>query len=275
MKKILSAVISLGLLVSAAFAGDVATFVEGGWSKDGNIYVFGQYGKTDKNFQGWAELIEVDIKKNDYADKGYFAVKPSSVTSGKSGREVYESLEAQNFYNLKPLSLTKTAPDQMLYLCEDPQKKGSDEIKFTDFIGSDIENPMTYNVRIVPTVNGTGASAKSSFYILIEKKDADGNVVASQKVGNPDIKRKGVTGYKVEQILCDKDCKKMIFVVEKIMEDKTGINIRYMVEACELNSDFAKKVVKPVKEEVIPETPAEEIQSPAVEKTQAWDANDK
>ncbi|MCF0242638.1 MAG: DUF2259 domain-containing protein [Treponema sp.] len=240
MKKILTAVIISGLLACSAFCGDVATFVEGGWSKDGNIYVFGQYGKTDKNFQSWAELIEVDIKKNDYADKGYFSVKPSAVTKGKSGREVYESLEAQNFYNLKPLNLTKTKPDQMLYICEDPLKKGSDEIKFTDFLGSDINNPMTYNVKVVPTVNGSGAQAKSSFYILIEKKDKNGNVTASQMVGNPDIKRKGVTGYKVEQILCDKTGKNMIFVVEKIMEDNTGINIRYMVEACELNPEFTR-----------------------------------
>jgi len=232
MKKILSAVISMCLLASVAFAGDVATFVEGGWSSDGKIYVFGQYGKTDKSFQGWAELIEVDIAKNDYVNNGYFSIKPSSVTAGKNGREVYESLEAKSFYSTKPLNLKKTAPDQMLYICEDPVKKGSDVISFTDFLGSDIENPNSYVVRLVSDVTGSGASAKSSFHIVIEKKDADGTVIAKKTVGNPDIRRKGVTGYKIEQILTDKAGKSMIFVVEKIMEDKTGINVRYMVEAC-------------------------------------------
>lgn len=238
MKKIISQVISMCLLASAVFAGDVATFVEGGWSSDGKIYVFGQYGKTDKNFQGWAELIEVDIEKNDYVNNGYFSIKPSAVTSGKNGREVYESLEAKSFYSTKPLNLKKTGPDQKLYICEDPLKKGSDVINFTDFLGSEIENPNSFTVKLITDVSGTGTSAKSSFYILIEKKDAEGNVIASQKVGNPDIRRKGVTGYKIEQILTDKDGKSMIFVVEKIMEDSTGINIRYMVETCNLNENF-------------------------------------
>lgn len=238
MKKIISTVITMCLLAASVMAGDVATFVEGGWSSDGKIYVFGQYGKTDKSFQGWAELIEVDIAKNDYADNGYFSVKPSSVTNGKNGRDVYESLEAKSFYSTKTLNLKPTEPDQVLYLCEDPLKKGSDEINFKDFLGSKIDDQKTYSVNIVPTVNGTGATAKSSFYILIEKKDADGNVIASQKVGNPDIRRKGVTGYKIEKIMTDKAGKSMIFVVEKTMEDKTGINVRYMVEACVLNSNF-------------------------------------
>ncbi len=238
MKRILSAVISMCLLSAAVFAGDVATFVEGGWSSDGKIFVFGQYGKTDKNFQGWAELIEVDIEKNDYVNNGYFSIKPSSVTAGKNGREVYESLEAKSFYSTKPLNLKKTEPDQMLYICQDPLKKGSDVISFKDFLGSDIDNPKSFCVTMNPSVTGSGENAKSSFYILIEKKDKNGNVIASQKVGNPDIKRKGVTNYKIEQILSDKTGKKMIFVVEKTLEDKTGINVRYMVESVVLNSAF-------------------------------------
>ena len=56
MKK--SFVCSLFLIIglSALSAGDVATFVDKGFSEDGKYYVFGQYGKTDKKFQGWAEL---------------------------------------------------------------------------------------------------------------------------------------------------------------------------------------------------------------------------
>ncbi len=238
MKKIISAVFALFALVSLCFAGDVATFVEEGWSSDGKIYVFGQYGKTDKSFQGWAELIEVDIAKNDYVNNGYFSIKPSSVTAGKSGYDVFESLMAKSFYSTKPLNLKATAPDQILYICEAPEKKGSDTIVFKDFLGSEIDNPNSFTVRIIPEVNGSGMNAKSSFYISIEKRNAEGTLIASQIVGNPGIQRKGVTGYKIEKIVCDKTGKNMIFVVEKTMEDKTGINIRYMVEACVLNSDF-------------------------------------
>ena len=89
------------LLSFSVFAGDVAAFEDIGFSADGKYYVFGQYGKTDKKFQGWADIYQVDIEKNDYVSKGVFKIKPSAVTSDKSGLEVYESLEAKNFYYLK------------------------------------------------------------------------------------------------------------------------------------------------------------------------------
>ena len=33
-------------------------------NKYGNYYIFGQYGKIDKKFQGWAEIYTVDVLKN-------------------------------------------------------------------------------------------------------------------------------------------------------------------------------------------------------------------
>lgn len=233
MKKIVTLALA-SLMAFSVFAGDVATFVDCGFSADGKTYVFGQYGKTDKNYQGWAEIIEVDIAKNDYVDNGVFRIKPTAVTANKQGSEVYESLEAKSFYALKNLNLVKVNPEQLLYYCESPDKTGEQEITFKDFKGSKIENPNSFKVKVVPSVSGSGAAAKSSFYIDLQKIDADGNVIFSKTVGNPSIKRTGVTGYKVEQIFTDKSGKKMIFVVEKTMHDSTGVLIRYMVEAVEL-----------------------------------------
>lgn len=233
MKKIITFALA-SLMAFSMFAGDVATFVDGGFSEDGKTYVFGQYGKTDKTFQGWAEIIEVDIAKNDYVNNGVFRIKPTAVTAGKNGPEVYESLEAKSWYSLKALNLKKTGPDQLLYICDAPEKTGTQEIKFKDFAGSNIDAPDTYNIKVVKDVNGKGESAKSSFYIDLKKVDANGNVLLSKTVGNPSIKRTGVSDYKVEQIFTDKTGKKLIFVVEKTMHDKTGVLIRYMVEAVEL-----------------------------------------
>ena len=36
---------------------------------------------------------------------------------------------------------------------------------------------------------------------------------------------------KIERIMCDKSEKNLIFIVEKMIEDDTGISIRYMIEA--------------------------------------------
>ena len=66
---------------------------------------------------------------------------------------------------------------------------------------------------------------------MLEKRDAEGQLLLSRKIGSPNITRKGVTNYKIERIFCDKSGKDLIFVIEKMMEDDTGTSIRYMVEA--------------------------------------------
>ncbi|MCR5606125.1 MAG: DUF2259 domain-containing protein, partial [Treponema sp.] len=67
-----------------------------------------------------------------------------------------------------------------------------------------------------------------------EQKDAKGNVVSKNIVGSPDIKRKGVVGYKIDKIFTDHSGKNIVFVVEKTIADSTGFSIRYMVETVHL-----------------------------------------
>ncbi|MBR1638253.1 MAG: DUF2259 domain-containing protein [Treponema sp.] len=230
MKRIFACSLISVFLFTALFAGDVASFVDKGFTEDGKYYVFGQFGKTDKKFQGWAEIYQVDIEKNDYVNGGVFRTKPSAVTAGKNGRDVYEALEAKNFYYLDKIKCQSADPEHVLYILDDVNKSGTDEIVFTDF-KSDIENPDTFHIQLVPTVNGSGKKVSSSFYIDVEKRDGSGNVIFKKKVGSPEIVRKGVYSYKIERIVCDKSEKSFIFVVEKMMEDDSGINVRYMVEA--------------------------------------------
>ena len=231
MKKIFLACAAFIAGISACFAGDVASFVDKGFTSDGKYYIFGQYGKTDKKFQGWAEIYQVDIAANDYVDGGVFLTKPTSVTAGKSGKEVFEGLEAKSYYYFKNYPSEKANIDNVLYILDDVNKKGTEEIVFKDFRGSEIENPNSYHIQLVPTFEKKKKNVKSSFFIMIEKQDADGNVIARQKVGSPEIKRKGITDYKIERIFCDNSGKSLIFVIEKTLEDETGISIRYMVEA--------------------------------------------
>ena len=229
-KTVLSGLLFL-ISVACLSAGDVATFVDKGFSEDGKYYVFGQYGRTDKKYQGWAEIYQVEIAKNDFLESGVFKMKPTAVTADKTGIEVYEALEAKSFYHMKTLNCQKAEPDKVLYICDDPNKAGTDKIVFKDFMHSDIEKPNTYNIQLVPTISGYGQNVKSSFYIMVEKKDSDGNLISRTQIGSPDVVRKGVSNYKIERIMCDKSEKNFIFVVEKTMEDDTGVSIRYMVEA--------------------------------------------
>ncbi len=231
MKKIFICSLVMMLGLSAVSAGDVATFVDKGFSEDGKYYVFGQYGKTDKKFQGWAELYQVDIAANDYTDNGVFKTKPSAVTADKHGNEVFEALEGKSFYYFKDLKCEPANIDHVLYILDDVNKTGTDEIVFKDFRSADVDNADVYRIKLYPTVNGSGKNARSSFYIMLEKTDAAGEVIMSRKIGNPDINRKGVTNYKIERIFCDKSERNLIFVIEKMIEDDTGTSIRYMIEA--------------------------------------------
>lgn len=231
----------------ASFAGDSAVLVDNGFSADGNYYIFGQYGKIDKKFQGWAEIYTVDVLKNDYVDNEVYKIKPSAVTFDKTGKEVYESLAGKNYLSLKKYNCAQNSPDQILYIREEEKKSGTDEIEFKDFISSVSSDQAFYKVQLVPSVFGEGANVKSSFYINLEKLDSKGNCLARQKIGNPEISRKGVKNYKIERIVCDKSGKNLVFIVEKTMEDKTGINIRYMVEAARLNDDFFTNLAEPEK----------------------------
>lgn len=240
----------LGIFAAfASFAGDSAVLVDNGFSADGNYYIFGQYGKIDKKFQGWAEIYTVDVLKNDYVDNEVYRVKPSAVTFDKTGKEVYESLAGKNYLSIKKYNCTQNSPEQILYIREEEKKAGTDEIEFKDFISSVSNDQAYYKVVLVPAVSGEGINVKSSFYIDIEKLDSKGAVLASQKIGNPGITRKGVKNYKIERIVCDKTGKKLVFIVEKTMEDKTGINIRYMIETARLNDDFFTNLAEPEKAE--------------------------
>lgn len=238
MRKNLLSILIVFSMAFAAFAGDSAVLVDNGFSADGNYYIFGQYGKTDKTFCGWAEIYTVDVKANEYVDGGVYKIKPSTVTSDKSGKEVYETLVGKNFYSISKYNCTPASPEQILYIRESESKSSTEEIVFQDFTSSLSKDKAFYHVVLVPQIFGKGLETKSSFVINIEKCDYEGNVLAKQQLGSPSIVRRGVKDYKIERIVCDKSGKNLVVIVEKTCEDKTGTNIRYMIETATLNEDF-------------------------------------
>ncbi len=270
MKKLLLCGIVFICTLFASFAGDSAVFVDNGFSLDGKYYIFGQYGKTDKKFQGWAEIYTVDVIKNDYVSGEVYKTKPSSVTFNKTGKEVFESLMGENYFSIKKYNCSPSEPNQILYIREEEKKSGTDVIEFKDFVSSVSEDQAYYNVTLVPTIYGSGTDVKSSFYIMLEKQDSKGTVLAKEKIGNPDIVRKGVENYKIERIVCDKSGHNLVFIIEKTMEDKTGINIRYMIETAQLKNDFFVNLAEP---EVTDSTDEEEDYSEAERYSEAVTEN--
>lgn len=223
------------VLASAAFsfAGDAAAFVDLGISQDGKTYAFAEYGKTDKNFQGYAEIYTVDIAKNVFVDGEVFKTNPSPSTVSKSGKAVYDELFDKASWKLKKYDFKPAAIDNLLYLRDD-KKTGESEIVFKDFEGSTNEQSVFYHIKLAKTVDGKGEGLRSSFFITMEKKDGEGNVISRNIVGSPDVKRKKVTDYRIDRIFSDKTGRNLVFVIEKTIADVNGSSIRYMVETIRL-----------------------------------------
>ncbi len=219
-------------------AGDVASFMDEGFSADGKLYVFGQYGTTDSSKQGYAEIYTVNIAENDYVDEGLFETPASSKTSGKNGHTVYTDLRSASSRYLNALKLESVGIDNTLYI-KSGAKSASDTISITDFESAGSSGAQTYDISLKPWYSGSTASSQSSFFITVEKKDANGALLEKQVIGNPDIKRRGVVGYSIERILKSPDGKSFIFIIEKTLATSSGKSIRYMVETLEV-SNFRK-----------------------------------
>ncbi|HCA19134.1 MAG TPA: hypothetical protein DEO40_00470 [Treponema sp.] len=220
----------LAFSLASSYAGDAAVFSDIGFSEDGRTYIFGQYGKTDKKYEAWAEIYTVDVEKNTYVPGEVFRTKPSAATTKISGKTAFEELSKKTLWKRRPYKCTPCKPQNLLYVRETESKKSTDEIVFKDFEGSNETKEIFYCLRLVPTYHGSGPDIESQFYILLEKKDSNGNILLSRKLGTPDLRRKGISSYRIDRIFTDKSGKSFVIIIEKTQLDETGTSIRYMVE---------------------------------------------
>lgn len=237
MKRLFFALVFASCAFLAA-AGDAAVFNEMGFSTDGKYYLFGEYGRTDKTFRGWAEIYTVDVAANKFVAGEVFRTLPDKATQNKAGVEVYDALALKALNAVNKYAPKKCTADNVLYICDSPTKAGNENIEFRDFtkvLGTgEKDDTPAYRVHINQNVKGKGMAASSSFHIVLEKLGAMGAVTSSQVIGSPNIVRKGVASYKIARIACDPTRTSLVFVVEKTMEDETGVLIRYMVETAKV-----------------------------------------
>ncbi|MBQ0040281.1 MAG: DUF2259 domain-containing protein [Treponema sp.] len=230
MKRILTIAAAVVLMAASVFAGDAASFDDIGFSADGRYYIFGTYGKTDKNYEPWAEIYTVDVAANEFVKNEVYRSKKGDVSANASGKEAYDKLKSSTEWKFAKYNAKPTNANKLLYLRDYESKAPTDEIVFKDFEGSADGKEIFYYIKLVPTYEGSGKNTKSKFYINVVRKDGDDNVISSVKVGTPDFKRKGITGYQIDKIYTDASGKSLVFVVQKKLVDNTGTSIRYMVE---------------------------------------------
>jgi predicted secreted protein len=228
--KIKLAFIVLFLLCAGLlFAGDIARFVNLGFSVDNRYFMFAQYGIQEQTSFPYADLFVVDVPTNKFVPQGVkHKVYESPAEPGYNGEGALFNLLEDNLQLKSRYRIQHLQTGRILYLLIDGDKPES-KLDFRDFMTG-----KQYIVRLTQSSRGSGKEVRSSFYIDLTVIAKDGTM-RDFTVGLPDYERTGVKSYKIRQILLAPDGKSMIFVVEKEETDRSGSNFRYMIETVRIN----------------------------------------
>ncbi|TFG63421.1 MAG: DUF2259 domain-containing protein [Spirochaetales bacterium] len=211
------------LLPFLLFAGDIAAFVNLGFSNDARFFMFAQYGINSKDYP-YAEIYTVDVRQNKFTQDGVKKAEfkvPVETTQDGSGA-LYSIMKEISPLSMK-YDINHLKTGRILYILlngEEPKQK----LQFRDFnLGNQ------YSIELNQSVFSSKTETSSAFHITmaIEKQNAQKKTYT---VGLPDFKRKDVKSYKIRQIIIGPDEKSLIFIVEKEELAQAGNNIRYMVE---------------------------------------------
>lgn len=211
-------------VASFASTGDIALFVNLGFSSDSKYFMFGQYGILEKNSTPWADSYIVDVRANAYVPRGTnrFSssqpVEPGASAVGALLNTLTDSTPQKKQYRIDHL-LT----GRLLYVLIDGEQ-AADTLEFRDF-----PSGRSYKVSLI---QGTGTHdfyPSSSFSLAITIVEKDGKT-RTLTAGNSSYRRPGVKAYQIKQIILAPDGNSLVFLVQKEEQDTHGSNIRYMVE---------------------------------------------
>ncbi|OQY36747.1 MAG: hypothetical protein B6229_09485 [Spirochaetaceae bacterium 4572_7] len=227
MKK-LSILFFFIFLSSVIFAGDVAHFVNLGFSPNGNYLLFGEYGIDASIQEAYANMWLVDVKKNNFVKGGVFGGRYKTVIEpGESSVGALLKLITQGSNNISKYKIDFLDQGRPLYV----RINDNDNINSLDF--RDFASGLRYRLNLDKKVREISGSFYSSFKIDLETIDQNGKS-RKYSIGNPSFERKNIKDYKIERILHSSKGDNIVVVISKSVVDGDSINIRYMVETISL-----------------------------------------
>lgn len=227
MKRILLICIMLFIASSLMYAGDIATYVDLGFSSDAKYYMFAQYGINEQTLP-YAEIYTVNVGTNRFVDGGVLSeTYPVTVNPGQEGLGALFSLMRKGTEAAKRYGIDHLKTGRLVYVLLNGEKP-KENIQFRDF-----QTGNHFSITLKQSSFGEGAGVSSSFYIDV-RIEGSGGKVEQHTVGLPEYKRPGVKGYTIRRILISPQDNALIFIIEKTETGKSGSNIRYMVETLPL-----------------------------------------
>jgi predicted secreted protein len=217
------------LAASAALAGDVATFVNLGFSEDSRYFMFAQFGVLEKSSTPYADSFVVDVRANSFVSQGVRKVAyTKSVEPGNNGEGALFNLVGDSTALTRQYRINHLLSGRLLYLLVDGGE-AIDSLEFRDFLTA-----SSYKVDLLQNATEKGSDAVSSYHIQLTVTQKDGTT-HSLDIGNPRIQRSGVKSYHIKQIILAPDGESLVFVIQRAEQDTHGSNIRYMVETAKVN----------------------------------------
>ena len=213
------------VLCSASLAaGDVATFVNLGFSEDSRTFMFAQYGIEDESTTPFAELYTVDVPNNKFVANGVLSQEYDvPLSPGQDGSGALYNLLPDAKPLVEKFGIDHLRQGRLVYLLVNGQEPKS-RISFRDF-----RSGNRYEVQLVQEERGEGENVRSAFHILLTVKREDGSS-REYTVRLPDYYREDINRYQIRQILHAPNERGIVFVVEKISDMTNGREVRFMVE---------------------------------------------
>lgn len=218
------AAVFLTLCTKSAMAGDIATFVNLGFSAHGKTFAFGQHGVTDGLYQAYADIYVVDVESNRFVQGGVVRTTPTRETKGKRSMDVFLALQNRAQSLLQRADISALRLGRTLYV-QAEDRMGEETLLFRDF-KTNVEYVVVMHVERTTELG-------VSFYLTVEMTRPNGSKV-SRVVGQRGYVRPGVKNYALKKVLINEQQDALIFVVEKHGYAPDGASVRYMVEACRL-----------------------------------------
>jgi predicted secreted protein len=215
------------LLVPNLWAGDTATFVDLGFSPDGRIYAFAQYGVQAGNLRPWAELYVVDVAQNNFVTGGRLSyIHDSPVVAGQDGSGALYRIITRNLALLERHRVDFLLQGNTLFVSlDDASSQPRQTTEFRDF-----NSGASYRASLIPRIEGSGANLTSSFHIDLVRTAPDGTR-KTYTVGTPSVRRPQISSYRILKAIGSPDGASMIMIIEMKKQNGTNFDIRYMVEA--------------------------------------------
>lgn len=209
-------------------AGDIATFVNLGFSDDSSTFMFGQYGIDEETSKPFAESYVINVEENEYVPGGMAQVVadgPASV--GQDGIGALFNLTGQQKNLIEEYEIDHLNMGRLVYLYINGSEPKRD-ITFRDF-----NTGKAYTISLVQSVRGTAESPEAAFHINLVAQSTDGSREA-RTIGLPNFYRSNLNNYNIKQVVLSPDERSVIIVVEKILDYEGGRYLRYMVETARL-----------------------------------------